>query len=144
MLSGGKYYIMNKLLSCECNDKMPAKKIMAGIKLSLVISCLLAFGCSKKEVEVQMETPQAVKDVIKDTEANNPGCTCHPYISQYIWRNKNVYVSASNDQLNIGYICDWIPIYYNSNGEEFKMKTGYTYDKFSKDSRLIKTIWACN
>lgn len=118
--------------------------MMVKARLSLIIFCLLACACSKKQVEVQMEAPRAINDLIKDIETNHPDCFCHPYISQYIWRNENVYVLAYNDQLNIGYICDWLPTYYNANGDIFTVQTGYTYDKFLKDSRLIKKIWACN
>lgn len=111
--------------------------------LNLMMLCFLFCACSKKQTEVEMEPPQAVKELIIDMEANPSVCTCHPYINQYIWRNENVYVLANNDSLNIGYVCDWIPVFYHSDGQEFKLKAGYTYEKFLKESRLVKAVWVC-
>jgi hypothetical protein len=116
----------------------------------LMIFYFLFFGCSKgqtevqkKEIEVEIEIPQAVKELINDFKVNQPNCSCNPYIVQYIWRNENIYVLAYNGSSNTGYICDWIPTFYHSDGQKFTLESGYTYEKFFNDSRLIKTVWSC-
>jgi hypothetical protein len=53
------------------------------------------------------------------------------------------YVVAINDALNIGYVCDWIPVYYDSNGQKFTVENGYFYWDFLKDAQLVKEIWTC-
>jgi len=113
------------------------------IIIVLVVISALAFGCSKKQVQIQSTVPQAINDLIEDMEVNQPDCQCHPFISQYIWRNQNVYVVAINDALNIGYVCDWIPVYYDSNGQKFTVENGYFYWDFLKDAQLVKEIWTC-
>ena len=113
------------------------------IIIVLVVISALAFGCSKKQVEIQSTVPQAINDLIEDMKINQPDCQCHPFISQYIWRNQNVYVVAINDALNIGYVCDWIPVYYDSNGQKFTVENGYFYWDFLKDALLVKEIWTC-
>lgn len=90
-----------------------------------------------------MEPPQAIKNLIQEFQSNNPDCNCHPYIRQYIWRNKNVYVLGYNDELNIQYVCDWVPVFYDSNGHQFTQRTGYNYLNFLEESSLIKDIWSC-
>ncbi|HRH50245.1 MAG TPA: hypothetical protein PLP23_15920 [Panacibacter sp.] len=72
----------------------------------LALVCLLGFGCSKKQVEMQTTLPQTISDLTKDFEVNHADCNCHPFINQYTWRNQNIYVLAYNDALDIGYICD--------------------------------------
>lgn len=135
---------MNKLLS-QYVPKILSIKSNSILKAlpGLLICCLLFSACSK--VEVQREAPQAIKDVIKDTELSAPGCNCHPLINQYIWRNENVYVLAYNDSLSIaeGYICDWLPTFYNSNGQVFTLHENYTYETFLKEGRLIRNVWTC-
>jgi len=113
------------------------------IIIVLVVISALAFGCSKKQVQIQSTVPQAINDLIEDMKINQPDCQCHPFISQYIWRNQNVYVVAINDALNIGYVCDWIPVYYDSNGQKFTVENGYFYWDFLKDAQLVKEIWTC-
>ena len=122
-----------------------SKAFILKVLFGLGIFSMLASGCSKKLTEAQSEVPQAVSDLIKEMEANNPDCECHPYINQYIWRNQNVYVSTFNNALNseYGYSCDGIPVFYYSDGEKFTLEAGYFYDNFINDSKLVRNIWAC-
>ena len=132
-MSHGKPPIMTRSHLC---------KYINNIIVSVVISAFV-FGCSKKQVEIQSTVPHAINDLIEDMKINQPDCQCHPFISQYIWRNQNVYVVAINDALNIGYVCDWIPVYYDSNGQKFTVENGYFYWDFLKDAQLVKEIWTC-
>ena len=136
---------MTSRLLYKCIHKILVVNNKKAIKafIGLLLLCVFVFGCSKKAVEVQTEVPQAINDLITDMEVNQPACECHPFISQYIWRNQNVYVVAINDALNIGYVCDWIPLYYNSKGEKFTVEAGYFYTDFLNDSHLVKKIWSC-
>ena len=89
---------------------------------------------------MQTTLPQTISDLTKDFEVNHADCNCHPFINQYTWRNQNIYVLAYNDALDIGYICDWVPGYYDSNGQKFTVESGYFYQDFLKDSHLTKEI----
>ena len=117
-------------------------KLFAG----LIVCCFLIIGCSKNQTAVQAEAPEAIQELIKNYQMNDSGCHCHPYIRQYMWRNENVYMSGNNDALDIGFICDWIPIFYKSDGSKFELDGGYTYEKyqdFLKTSQFVRTVWAC-
>lgn len=49
----------------------------------LALVCLLGFGCSKKQVEMQTTLSQTISDLTKDFEVNHAHCNCHPFINQY-------------------------------------------------------------
>ncbi|MEJ7778041.1 MAG: hypothetical protein WKF68_00510 [Daejeonella sp.] len=98
--------------------------------LTLILLSLFSFSCAKGKLEVP--------ETIKKLTDKNADCTCEPYINQYTWESKTIYVLAYKEPS-----CDWKPTYYNEKGEEIKMGSGYHYDKFLEDSRLIKNIWTC-
>lgn len=120
-------------------------KLFAGVMLS----CILITGCSKTKtaVAVQEEAPAAIKALIKDYQAINVSdCGCHPFIKQYIWRNENVYMLGYNGALNVGFVCDWLPLFYNAAGQQFEIDGANSYQRyqdFLRDSQFIKTVWAC-
>lgn len=131
---------MDKMLFIKPTGMM--YKLFAG----LLLCCVLITSCSKNQTTIQTETPQAIKELIQQYQTNSPDCGCHPYIRQYLWRNENVYFLGYNDALNIGFICDWLPTFYNSDGQNFLLDGGYTYEKyqdFLRTSQLVRTVWAC-
>lgn len=136
---------MKRLCPCGCINKCFAgrREILCKALLSLMIISVVFCACTKKQIEVQAEAAQAIKELISNFEINPSGCGCHPYISQYLWRNENVYVLAYNDSLNVGYVCDWLPTFYHSNGQKFSLGAANTYLKFLKESRLVTNVWAC-
>ena len=121
-LSGGKALHMNKLY------------------FVIAVICFHTLGCSKRSVETQADPPQAIKDLQLDAG----DCFCHPYVNQYIWEGQNVYVLLINSALNIGYFCDWYPVFYHSDGQKFPLPDGYTNERFFDNSRFVKTVWSCN
>jgi hypothetical protein len=78
--------------------------------------------------------PASIKELI----ANNKDCTCDPYINQYTWRGRTVFVLAAK-----GPFCDTRTLYYDENGIEIKMPEGYFLEMFRSESTLVKNIWTC-
>jgi len=124
-----------------------SNSLISLIVTGLIICTMVISSCSKTEVAVQTDTPQAVQQLVEDYKrTTSTGCGCHPYIKHYVWRNENVYMTGINDALNIGFVCDWIPTFYNSKGERFEIDGSYSYDRFQdflRTARFIKTVWAC-
>ena len=117
--------------------------ILASFGWVFFLAGLLTFSCAKEETTIQSDPPQSVKQLILDYQTNNPSCICHPVITQYIWKNKNIYVISYNDTLNTTYVCDWIPGYYNASGESIHMPTGYDYNDFLADATFVRVVWSC-
>ncbi|MEO6329692.1 MAG: hypothetical protein ABIO55_12200 [Ginsengibacter sp.] len=103
---------------------------MLKLFLSFIVFSLFFNSCRKEAVN----TPEAIKELT----STFPDCTCQPYINQYLWRNKTVYVLAFK-----GPTCDWRPGYYNESGEEFKMVSSYSFDNFLQEARFLNIIWTC-
>jgi hypothetical protein len=104
------------------------------MKNSYSIFAMLGFlliSCSKEIV-----LPQSLEK-LKATY-NTHGCACDPVINQFIWRSKTVFAVASKAPN-----CDWEPLYFYKNGDQFKMQAGYVYDKFLAESRLVEIRWSC-
>lgn len=107
-----------------------SKNILLKAYVVLVVFCLFFYSCSRDKTDA----PKAIKELI--SKINN--CTCDPYIDEYLWRDKTVYIQTCG-----GPACNCIVSYYNKKGEEFKMDAGYTFDNFRQESRLVKHIWTC-
>ena len=81
---------------------------------------------------------EKITALIQSLKQANPDCDCDPYVNEYVWNDKTVYVLAYK-----GPACDWIPTFYNSKGEEFALQAGDTYDIFIKESTFVKNVWTC-
>jgi hypothetical protein len=100
----------------------------------LLIFSLFLYACSKENTG----NSKVVTELIQNIKSQNPNCACNPLINQYSWRNKIVYV-ASYKEAN----CDWVPVFYDSDGQEFNMAAGYTYAQFLQESMFINNVWTC-
>jgi hypothetical protein len=103
-------------------------------KLSLfVVLLVISFtitSCKKADVE----TPEPIKELIARFE----NCSCEPYIDLYSWKGQKVYVLAYK-----GPACNWIPGYFNEEGQPIGMENGYTLQEFVEDSWFLKRVWTC-
>jgi len=99
---------------------------------AVVIAC--CYSCSK---EAAANSPQ-VTALIESLKKQNPSCNCAPYLSQCTWRNKTVYMLGYNAP-----DCSWKPTFYDSNGQQFDLPTGYTYQDFDQESSFVKNVWTC-
>ena len=114
------------------------------IYLTVFMIAMLFCGCKKTvAVEVDQTTPPAITRLVNEMIHNNPTCDCHPCLDHYIWKNINAYVVAINDALNIGYVCDWIPVVYDSNGKQVLLQPGYTFVKLQSEGKFIGNVWTC-
>lgn len=105
-------------------------KTSIGKYLTFFMLILFFVSCTKEKLDAQL--------ILKDVIAETGDCTCEPYINQYLWKNKTVFVRAFRDPA-----CDTRPSYYDKNGVEFEMEQGYTLDQFLKESSLTKKVWTC-
>lgn len=92
-------------------------------------------SCSK---DVDDNTPATVTTLLNSLKSDNPDCTCSPYVNEYVWENKTVYVLGYKEVT-----CDWIPIYYDSTGTILTMPANYTPNDFQEESSFVKTVWSC-
>jgi hypothetical protein len=107
---------------------MSLKKIFYVLTMGV---CLLA-ACKKNR-------PNSIEEeLIKNAKADNPTCICDPFINKYRWQGEIVYVKAVS-----GPTCNSTPWFYNSNGEQFSLPQGVTFDKFSAESTFIEVLWSC-
>jgi hypothetical protein len=107
---------------------MSVKKLLYAITMGV---CLLAACKKSKSTSVEDE-------LINKVKADNPGCICDPYIKQYEWKGRIVYVQAV-----AGPACSSIPFYYNSSGERFELPGRITLDEFFAEATFIKDVWSC-
>lgn len=105
-------------------------KISTPFFFTVCLLTFLAFSCTEDEPEKSV--------VIQKIIGNVENCTCDPYINEYVWENKTVYVMATK-----GPACNSIPAYYDENAIEFFMEDGYSYEEFIEDSILIGNVWTC-
>ncbi|MGV8877537.1 MAG: hypothetical protein ACOH2A_00770 [Sphingobacteriaceae bacterium] len=105
-------------------------KTSIGKYLTFFILILFFLSCTKEKPDVQL--------VLKGIIAESKDCTCQPYINQYLWKDKIVFVRAFS-----GSACDTRPSYYDKDGVEFEMEQGYTIDQFLRESSLTKKMWTC-
>jgi hypothetical protein len=125
---------MNKQLQ-RANWLKRAFHLAVSKAIIVIISVITFFpSCEKAETAGSAE-----EVLIQEVAADNPNCICDPYINQYKWNNKIVYVLASK-----GPACNSIPTYYDANGKRFEMTQEITFDLFLQQSTLIKNVWSCN
>jgi hypothetical protein len=101
---------------------MSVKKLLYAITMGV---CLLAACKKSKSTSVEDE-------LINKVKADNPGCICDPYIKQYEWKGRIVYVQAV-----AGPACSSIPFYYNSSGERFELPGRITLDEFFAEATCM-------
>lgn len=111
-------------------DYRPLRTVL----LALLVFSSIFYSCSKEDVE----TPEAIKDLITDIKAKSPNCACDPYLDQYSWRGEPVYVLAYK-----GPTCDWAPAFYDANGQGFTLPAGYNFEQFLQESTRVKNTWTC-
>lgn len=102
--------------------------------LTLLVFSSLFYSCSKEEVD----TSDAIKELVADLKAQSPNCACEPYLDQYTWKGEPVYVLAYK-----GPTCDWAPAFYDANGQTFTLPAGYSFDQFLQESTRVKNTWTC-
>ncbi|MEX2593857.1 MAG: hypothetical protein WD426_13870 [Anditalea sp.] len=107
-------------------------KTSVKIYFTIFMLTWLAFSCTEDEPEKSV----VLQKLIGNVDVEN--CACLPYINEYVWENKTVYVKALK-----GPACNWVPAYYDENGVELNMEEGYTYDEFLEDSILVENVWTC-
>lgn len=105
-------------------------KISTPFFFTVCLLTCLAFSCTEDEPEKYA--------VVKNILGNVEGCVCEPFINEYVWEKKTVYVIAFR-----GPACNWVPAYYDKNGIEFNMEDGYNYVEFIEDSILVGNVWTC-
>jgi len=101
---------------------------------TILIGVLLIYisACSKPAENKNL--PLSLQELITE----NSACICDPYLNQFSWRNQTVYLLGFT-----GPGCDWMPSYYDIEGEVIAMEPGYTMDDFMLEAKLIKTVWRC-
>ncbi|HVG11545.1 MAG TPA: hypothetical protein VM843_01020 [Flavisolibacter sp.] len=102
--------------------------------LFLLASVVLFAACAKDKEE----TPEALFVLIKQLESNSGSCNCEPYIDQYLWKKKTVYLLGYR-----GPACNWIPTFYDEQGNMFSLESGYSFDAFLQEGKRIKEVWSC-
>ena len=95
----------------------------------LAISLTISF-CEKTD----LATPEPIKERI----ASYTDCTCEPYIDLYSWKGQKVYLLAFR-----GPACNWVPGYFNEEGQPITMESGYSLQQFAQESKLLKRVWTC-
>ena len=107
---------------------MSVKKILYVLTVG---ACLLS-ACKK-------DKPTSVEDnLINKVKAENPNCICDPFIKQYEWLGRTVYVQAY-----MGAACSTMPAFYNSSGEKTEVPARISFDEFIAQSKFIKDVWSC-
>ena len=127
---------MTRLDIFKSDRKIPTfnRKTYLTLFSIFTIFIFFSYSCSKENTEVSDQ----VNKLTESLKSQNPNCKCEPYLSQYLWRNETVYVLGYK-----GPACDWFPIFYNSDGREFTLQVGYTYEKFIQESTFIRNVWSC-
>ena len=105
-------------------------KSFAAVLLTVVL-----ISCSReKEKPRDKKLPASINAIIKE---NN--CVCDSYIDLYNWRGQKIYLYS---WYHPG--CDGIPGYYDINGVQINMATGYTLDQFRVEGHVIDHVWSCS
>ena len=110
------------------NGHMSVKKFLYVLTVG---ACLLTACKKNKSTSVEEE-------LINKVKAENPDCTCDPFIKQYEWLGRIVYVQAY-----MGPACNTIPSFYNSSGEKTEVPARISFDEFIAQSTFIKDVWSC-
>ena len=134
-MSVGKEYQMNQQsLKESVQNKTSTLSRTAGILLVFLTSVFIFAACAKDK----QETPEALSVVIRELQSNNGTCNCAPYLDQYLWKSRTVYVLGYR-----GPACNWIPTFYDEQGKTFSLKSGYSFDAFLQEGKKIKEVWSC-
>lgn len=96
----------------------------------LILLSLFAFSCAKE----RQQLPKPLEDLIAATT----NCTCTPFLDEYRWRFKTVYVWSC-----AGPTCNCVMLYYDKNGEQMTMPDGYGPDEFRANAKLVQHVWRC-
>jgi hypothetical protein len=101
--------------------------------LTLITFSTFYYSCSKGKTS----TPDAINKLIYDLKSQNPDCSCNPFMDEYLWENKTVYVSSCG-----GPACDCIAIFYDSTAQKFNLDSS-SYQQFFQQSTFKKNVWTC-
>lgn len=99
-----------------------------------LLSISLCFAACDKDKDDKKNIPAGIQARI-DLRSN---CTCLPYINLYQWKGQDVYLEAFRVPA-----CNWVPAYFDAQGNEIAALKGATLDTFLADATFKKTVWAC-
>jgi hypothetical protein len=102
------------------------------IAVLLVISNLFG-GCAKSSIQLS----DAEQKIVNNVKAENPNCTCEPYLTKYSKNNEIFYVLQYK-----GPACTTIPALYDANGNQI-INIANPFPDFFKDALMIKQVWSC-
>ncbi len=103
--------------------------------LLLLVSAMFFAACAKEKEG----PPEALLEVIQQLRSNSGTCNCEPYIDQYLWKGKTVYVLGYR-----GPACNWIPGFYDEQGNTFQLESGYSFDAFLQEGKRVQEVWRCS
>jgi len=108
--------------------------VIANLMFAFCIITISLFysACSKNETQ----TPAPIAALISNLQSQNPDCACNPYMDQYLWNDKTIYVSSCG-----GPLCNCIAIFYDSAAHQINLDS--TSQQFFQQSTLIKNVWTC-
>jgi hypothetical protein len=110
-------------------DRLSAPAVKK-LSFTLIIGvCLL--GCRKESKNVEEE-------LINNAKSESGTCVCDPYIAKFNWKGRIVY-----EQYIKGPLCNGVVRYYDSNGGQFYLPAGMTWDIFRAQATFIEEIWSC-
>lgn len=102
------------------------------VGLILILSNLF-LGCAKST----MQLSDAEQKIIAKVKAENPNCTCEPYLTKYSKNNEVYYVLQYK-----GPACATIPTLFDASGNQL-INIANPFPDFFKDAILIKDVWTC-
>ena len=114
------------------NRKIP-KAIPKFLLVIILIMSSFYFSCSKDNTSM----PDAINKLISTLKSQNPDCECNPFMNQYSWENKTVYVSSCG-----GPACDCIATFYDSAAQKINLDSS-SYQQFFQQSKFVKNVWTC-
>jgi hypothetical protein len=129
-MSHKKVYIMNEEKASNGSFIVIVNLIYA---FCIVSISLFYSACSKNETQ----TPAPIAALISNLKSQDPDCACNPYMDQYLWNNKTVYVSSCG-----GPLCDCFTFLYDSAVHQINLDS-VTYQQFFQQSTLVKNVWTC-
>lgn len=102
------------------------------VGLTLILSNLF-LGCAKSSIQFS----DAEQKIVNKVKAENPNCTCEPYLTKYSKNNEIFYVLQYK-----GPACTTIPALYDANGNQI-INIANPFPDFFKDAVVIKQVWSC-
>ena len=121
-------------LSASNQYKTIKKRGIAALLLLLLASIFIVVSCAKDKEEI----PDGLPEVIRQLESNSGTCDCAPFIDQFLWKNKTVYLLRYR-----GPVCNWIPTFYDEQGHPFLLESGYSFESFLQVGKRIIEVWSC-